>query len=167
MLKLKLSTWLAIAALAASCAPSSSHHSDPSLVASKTTVETDRHRGGLKVKGPVTRSGVRGEWFIRGWADCEECARRYQLYAKYTFRDWRFLRRAYAEGRRYELVQIDREVIDANALSEHVAINLSESDVRSISSKGIEFLIEGQRGEVTIQVPAGYAAGVLNALDSP
>lgn len=83
-----------------------------------------------------------------------------------SFREWKFLQVAYANGKRYDETRVDREVGHCSSsgcsVTESVIVALTRDDLVNFLDKGIVMKIEGQRGAVVFDIPAHYVRAVLD-----
>ena len=95
--------------------------------------------------------------------DIAEFLEQFQLYVQYTGSNWYFLDSAYSNGKRLDVIPIDRIINDNATVTEHLAINLSLDQMENYADSSIGMAVEvaGQRGSFRIWVPAGYFRGFL------
>jgi len=94
-----------------------------------------------------------------------------QLYVKaLVFDQWAFYDHAYSEGKRLDITQIDREVIDCKGgcwYHEDVAINLTLEQLEKLANKPVfNFKLYGKGGEAEYTVNGAYFRGFLKALNT-
>ena len=160
---------LMLAALTA-CGINYAIHSDVDYVYEQTRINYNRERGIAETEGPIVNE-YSVFWRLRSFRptstgnDIAELLESFQLYVQFTGSNWYFLDSAYSDGKRLDVIPIDRIVNDNATVTEHLAINLSLDQMENYADSSIGMTVEvaGQRGSVRIWVPAGYFRGFLQA----
>lgn len=158
---------LVSALLMAGCA---STVSSPQEAASKTSVTYDPYAGATAITGPwmdlggfpnITR------YTLRAAVDKSGEIKFVQLYVhQWSQLGWYFLQSASdIEGVAHPVIVIDRQVESGANVSEHVGISLSREYLAARRHSGLNFRLNGKRGDIIIQVPAAYVDGFLQKLE--
>ena len=144
---------------------------DAATVSASTTVQRNTHTGMTNIEGPVimpqgTLLGDR--YMLRSWVAPNNPAMndRFQIQASAYVSEWKFLEHAYANGQALDTTVIDRSVISCRggcSMTETIGINLTKADVEKYAQSGLSFQVSGKRGNMTMFIPGGYFAGVLQA----
>lgn len=144
---------------------------DTAAVSAATTTQQNSHTGMTNIEGPVImpQGTLLGDkYMLRSWVAPKNPAMndRFQIQASAYVRGWQFFEQAYADGKALDTVVIDRSVISCHggcSMTETIGINLTKADVEKYAQSGLSFQVSGKRGNVTMFIPAGYFAGVLQA----
>lgn len=144
---------------------------DAASVSVAATIQRNPHTGMTNVEGPVImpQGTLLGDkYMLRSWVAPQNPAMhdRFQIQVSAYVREWKFLSQAYADGKALDTTLIDRSVVSCAggcSMTETVGINLTKADVERYASSGLSFQISGQRGNLTMFIPGGYFAGVLQA----
>lgn len=175
-MKIRFAVVLAVAVALAGCvSPTGSFPvvppADTAAVATAAKVDRNQHTGVVTIENPlimVNGTLLGDKYLIRSWIDPRSPAlhNRFQIQVSAYTNGWKFLEQAYANGKPLDTLVIDRSVISCSggcSMSEIVGINLTKADVEQFAVSGLSFQISGQRGNVTMTIPAGYFAGALQA----
>lgn len=144
---------------------------DAAAVSAASTVQRNQHTGMTNVEGPIImpQGTLLGDkYLLRSWVAPQNPAMndRFQIQVSAYMSEWKFLSQAYANGQPLDTTRIDQSVISCAggcSMTETVGINLTKADVERFAQSGLSFQISGQRGNVTMSIPAGYFGGVLQA----
>ena len=149
----------------------------------KNSIEmtTDIHVGSKKLEGPriylvfSRTDGGSGSYFLRSSANVSKeynDKSTVQLYVIATFPNWRFLKSAYSEGKKYSTTQIERETGTCGSygcsLNEHITIDFTLGQIKKeILDKSV-FTVKlvGRKGDFVFSVPIAYFEAFVDRLEN-
>ncbi|MFC5989716.1 hypothetical protein [Limoniibacter endophyticus] len=134
-----------------------------------TKVSSDAHTGSTTVEGPTIFHDnhlLKNTYAVRSWINKNNSLLndRFQVYVVGNFNEWAFLNQAYSNGQMLDTTLISRKVGHCSSsgcsVSETVGVNLSRERVKELAGTGLSFKIAGQRGDVTMLIPATYFGAI-------
>lgn len=151
---------------------------DAGAVIQHTKIDYDQHKNLTTVAGPAifAQNNLFGHrYLLRTWQKGKSIKdfQTAQLYIIAALDDWYFLDTAYSNGKKLKLAQISRDVGSCSSsggctVSETVGISLTRQEVIALSksAQNYDVKISGNKGSITLSIPAAYFSGVLMAYPS-
>lgn len=151
---------------------------DYGMVKSAIEINNNPHRGTLSINGPEI--GRRNKtYFLRTIIEPGEVINDktfVQIYVQVIFSSWGHLKRAYSEGKRYTLTQIDKssscekddDGFQECEFFEHVAVNLTLGQIKSEITKRKSFVVEisGIGDAVIVEIPRIYFQAFIDRMEN-